>query len=181
MDYSRKNELDQLYRHYAKPLYFYLLKMSGSEQLAEDLTQETFIRATVLLSSYKQEDVRAWLFKVARNAYLDEWRKRKRWKWVPFAEYLFTKNEMISPYGLPEEKILQEEEKEDLWELLSYLPEHYRTILYLREYEGFSYEEIQEILDLSPGQVKVMLHRARKRISQLAEKKGWRIQHDRVD
>lgn len=91
MDYSRRNELDQLYRNYAKPLYYYLFKLSGSAQLAEDLTQKTFVRATVLLSSYKQEDVRAWLFKVARNAYLDEWRKRKRRKWVPFATIkLFT-------------------------------------------------------------------------------------------
>lgn len=181
MDYSRRNELDQLYRNYAKPLYFYLLKMSGSVQMAEDLTQETFVRATVLLSSYKQEDVRAWLFKVARNAYLDEWRKRKRRKWVPFAEYLFSKKEMISPYGLPEEEALKEEEKEDLLQLLSYLPEQYRTILYLREYEFFTYEEIQEALDLSPAQVKVTLHRARKRLSQLAEKKGWRIDHDGVE
>ncbi|HBI05425.1 MAG TPA: RNA polymerase [Paenibacillaceae bacterium] len=181
MDYSRRNELDQLYRNYAKPLYYYLYKLSGSAPLAEDLTQETFVRATVLLSSYKQEDVRAWLFKVARNAYLDEWRKRKRRKWVPFAEYLFAKNEMISPYGLPEEEAVKEEEKEDLLQLLSYLPEHYRTILYLREYESFSYEEIQEALDLNANQVKVTLHRARKRLSQLADKKGWRVDYDRME
>lgn len=181
MDYSGRNELDQLYRNYARPLYYYLLKLSGSAQLAEDLTQETFVRATVLLASYKQEDVRAWLFKVARNAYLDEWRKRKRGKWVPFTEYLFAKKEMISPYGLPEEEALKGEEKEDLLQLLSYLPEHYRTILYLREYESFTYEEIQEALDLNANQVKVTLHRARKKLSQLADKKGWRVDHDRME
>lgn len=181
MDYGRRDELDQLYRSYAKPLYYFLLKMSGSSHLAEDLTQETFVRATVSLSFYEQEDVRAWLFKVARNAYLDEWRKRQRRKWVPFADYLFSKNEMISPYGLPEEEVLLEEEKEDLLNLLGYLPEQYRTIIYLREYETFSYEEIQETLDMSESQVKVTLHRARKRLSLLAERKGWRKNDDGVE
>ncbi|MBP3040552.1 hypothetical protein J9303_13760 [Bacillaceae bacterium Marseille-Q3522] len=73
-----QQELDELYRHYAKPLYFYLLKFSGSPQMAEDLKQETFVRATISFSVHHQEKVKAWLFKVARNAYLDEWRKRMR-------------------------------------------------------------------------------------------------------
>lgn len=80
MDDGRSNELDNLYRKYTKPLYYFLLKLSGSHQLAEDLVQETFVRATISLSFYQNEDVRAWLFKVARNAYLDEWRRRQRRK-----------------------------------------------------------------------------------------------------
>jgi RNA polymerase sigma factor (SigM family) len=174
MDYGRRNELDKLYRKYTKPLYYFLLKLSGSHQLAEDLTQETFVRATVSLSFYQQEDVRAWLFKVARNAYLDEWRRRQRRKWVPFADYLFSDEEMVSPYGLPEDEAIKEETSSDLQELLSYLPEQYRTILHLREVEQFSYQEIGEALDLSESQVKVTIHRARKRLAQIAEKHGWK-------
>lgn len=174
MDYGRRNELDKLYRKYTKPLYYFLLKLSGSHQLAEDLTQETFVRATVSLSFYQQEDVRAWLFKVARNAYLDEWRRRQRRKWVPFADYLFSGEEMVSPYDLPEDEAIKEETSRDLQELLSYLPEQYRTILHLREVEQFSYQEICEALDLSESQVKVTIHRARKRLAQIAEKHGWK-------
>ena len=175
MDFSRRDDLDSLYRKYAKPLYYFLLKLSGSPQLAEDLVQETFVRATVSLSFYEQEDVKSWLFKVARNAYLDEWRRRQRRKWVPFGDYLFSNQEMTSPYGLPEGEAIQAETAEDLQQLLTYLPEQYRTILYLREVEMFSYQEIEEALDLTDNQVKVTLHRARKRLAQMAEKHGWRV------
>lgn len=174
LDARRKEKLDDLYSHYAKPLYYYLLKLSGSDHLAEELVQETFVRATVSLSFYQQEDVRAWLFKVARNAYLDEWRKRQRRKWVPFADYLFSKEEMLSPYGLPEEEALAAELEQDAADMLGLLPEKYRTVLYLREYEHFSYKEIQEALDLTESQVKVDLHRARKKLTIIAKKKGWK-------
>ncbi|WP_226669868.1 sigma-70 family RNA polymerase sigma factor [Metabacillus litoralis] len=181
MDFGRKNELDQLYREYAKPLYYFLLKMSGSSHLAEDLTQETFVRATVSLSFYDQGDVRGWLFKVARNAYLDEWRRRQRRRWIPFVSTLLQGDDMISPYGMPEEELIQEEENKDLVRLLSYLPEQYRSILYLREYESFSYVEIQEALDLTENQVKVNLHRARKKLAELASRKGWGEKDDRME
>lgn len=178
---ERTDTLEDIYRHYAKQLYFFLLKMSGSEQTAEDLVQETFFRATVSLSFKEIEDVRAWLFKVARHAYLDEWRKRKRWQWIPFMEEIMPKNELLSPYGLPEETILSEEVAEDLLTLMTFLPENYRTILYLREYEQFTYAELAETLEMTEAQVKVTLHRARKRLKQLAEKHGWRDNDDRMD
>ncbi len=171
MDRQRKNELEQLYKKYAKSLYYFLLKMSGSVHIAEDLVQETFIRATISLSFYTEEDVRAWLFKVARNTYLDEWRKQARRRTIPFA-HLFWKDELLSPYGLPEEAIVKQESTEDVQLLLKFLPENYRMILYLREYEQFTYRELQEALDISEGQVKILLHRARKRLAELAKKNG---------
>ena len=100
---NKRNQLRNLYKQYARPLYFYLLKLSGSKQLAEDLTQETFVRATISLHTYENEEARAWLFKVARNAYLDEWRKQQRWRTIPILSAFTTKKEMISPYGIPEE------------------------------------------------------------------------------
>ena len=69
---NRTNYLEALYRQYVKPLYFYLLKLCGSAEVAEDLTQETFVRATIYLNTYEDEQAGAWLFKVARNVYLDE-------------------------------------------------------------------------------------------------------------
>ncbi|RNF39384.1 sigma-70 family RNA polymerase sigma factor [Planococcus salinus] len=166
-------QLEDLYKKYAKPLYYFLWKMSGSAHVAEDLTQETFVRATVSLYTYDGEKARAWLFKVARNVYVDEWRKRKRRQAIPLLNLLHSKEDMISPYGLPEEAALNQELSSDLAELIGFLPEHYRTILYLREFEQFSYKEIQETLDLTEDQVKVNLYRARKKLEALAEKKGW--------
>jgi RNA polymerase sigma factor (SigM family) len=166
---KRNEKLDDIYRHYAKVLYYYLLRLSGSPSLAEELVQETFYRATLSLTFYKEEEVRPWLYKVARNAYLDEWRKRQRWKWVPF----FEKDDMISPYGAPESEIIEQENRSEVSDLLDLLPENYRTILYLREFAEFSYEEIQVAMDITESQVKVNLHRARKKLKQLSgELKG---------
>lgn len=173
MPRRRNNTLDDLYRRYAKQLYFYLLKMSGQQELAEDLVQETFYRATVTLSVKEITDARAWLFKVARHAYLDEWRKRQRWQWLPFIEEILPKNELVSPDGLPEKQLAEQETAADLETLMAFLPENYRTILYLREYEQFTYLELQETLELTDSQVKVTLHRARRRLKQLAEQKDW--------
>lgn len=172
-------QLVDLFKLYSKPLYYYLWKMSGSAHLAEDLTQETFVRATISLQSYEGEEARAWLFKVARNVYIDEWRKRKRRQSISLKWLFQPTKEMISPYGLPEETILAQEGANDLEEILALLPEHYRTILYLREVEQFSYGEIKEALELSEDQVKVHLYRARKKLEAVAKKKGW--QYDRME
>ncbi|WP_409272270.1 sigma-70 family RNA polymerase sigma factor [Neobacillus sp. SCS-31] len=169
MESSRIEKLDDLYRKYAKGLYGYLLRLSGSPSIAEDLVQETFLRATVSLSFYRHEDVKPWLFRIARNIYIDEWRRRQRWKWVPF----FDKEEMISPFGTPEQEAIAGETARELEGLIGLLPENYRTIIYLREYEGFSYSELEEALGLTGAQVKVQLHRARQKLKQLGAKEEF--------
>ncbi|ALS75807.1 RNA polymerase [Planococcus rifietoensis] len=169
----KNQQLEQLFKLYSKPLYYFLWKLSGSSHLAEDLTQETFVRATISLHTYQGEQARAWLFKVARNIYIDEWRKRKRRESIPLVNRFKPAEEMISPYGLPEDTALAQEQRDDLNMLFDYLPEHYRTILYLREVAEFSYSEIATAMDLSVDQVKVMLHRSRKKLETIAQQKGW--------
>lgn len=175
----KEQGLEDLFRLYAKPLYYFLWKMSGSPHVAEDLTQETFVRATISLHTYEGEEARAWLFRVARNLYIDEWRKRKRRQSIPLVKLFYADDGMVSPYGLPEEDVLAKELTGDIQELLSFLPEQYRAILYLREVEEFSYGEIQTALDLTEAQVKVNLHRARKKLAEIAGKGGWN--HDGVE
>lgn len=169
----KKQQLEQLFKLYSKPLYYFLWKLSGSSHLAEDLTQETFVRATISLHTYQGEQARAWLFKVARNIYIDEWRKRKRRESIPLINRFKPAEEIISPYGLPEDTALAQEQRDDLNMLFNYLPEHYRTILYLREVAEFSYSEIANTMDLSVDQVKVTLHRSRKKLETIAQQKGW--------
>lgn len=166
------NDLGQIYLKFAEPLYYYLLKMTGSHYVAEELVQETFYRATLSLDLYEEEQIKSWLFKVARHAYLDEWRKNKRWKWVPFYNHMSNSAEMISPDGLPEKNMIHKETKKDVIDVISLLPENYRTIIYLREYKQFSYEELSETMELSLNQVKVTLHRARERFKQLSDRLG---------
>lgn len=172
MTKEKEDELETVYVNFAKPLYYYLLKLTGSAHMAEELVQETFYRASLSLDLYDDGQVKAWLFKVARNAYLDEWRKRKRWNWVPFYDSLTNSEAFISPYGVPEDEWQTKNRSESVEQVLSLLPENYRSILYLRAYEQCSYEEIGDVLELSPTQVKVRLHRARRRFKQLADQSG---------
>ncbi|WP_227521418.1 MULTISPECIES: RNA polymerase sigma factor [Bacillus] len=165
MNKKRRESLDELYRLYAEQLYYYLLKLSGSPTAAEDLVQETFVRATISLHQAEGTSARAWLYKVARNVYLDEWRRKKRWSWVSF----FHDTQMISPYGIPDMEMDRVEDNKMLAELLYRLPENYRSIIHLREIEEMNYDEIAEALDMTEGQVKVTLHRARKKLQQLGE------------
>ncbi|MCW3491651.1 sigma-70 family RNA polymerase sigma factor [Dethiobacter alkaliphilus] len=167
---KNKDKLEDVYRKHAKSLYNYLLRLSGSSFVAEDLLQETFCKATISLSFYQEIEIQSWLYKVARHAYLDEWRKRKRWQWVPFREALYRNSEMISPYEDPENYVITKENEDNIAKLYSVLPEAYRTILYLREEDGLSYVELASVLEMNENQVKVTLHRARKRRIELAKR-----------
>lgn len=174
MNEKRNETLEALYSRYAKGLYFYLLKMSGSDSIAEDLVQETFYRATLALSGKPILDAKAWLYMVARNAYLDEWRRRQRRKWIPFVESILPKESIISPDGIPERSLLENEAKQEMESILESLPEKHRTIYYLREFEGFTYQELESVMGISESQVKVTLHRARKRVDEMAKSRRER-------
>ena len=183
MDNQRKAKLEDVYRKHSKSLYHYLLRLTGSPSVAEDLVQETFYKATLSLTFYQDQEVRSWLFKVARHTYLDAWRKRKRWEWVPFIEIIHNHEDMTSPYEQPEDYLVSKESGEDFTRLFKQLTETYRTILYLRDEEGLSYKELSEALEMNENQVKVTLHRARKRLHQLASRhheKERKDVHDRT-
>ncbi|BAC13254.1 sigma-70 family RNA polymerase sigma factor [Oceanobacillus iheyensis] len=168
----KKNQLEEIYIKFAPSVFQYAYQLSKSKQVAEDLTQETFLQATIHLHTFKDESVRSWLFRVTRNAYIDEWRKKVKRQHIWFHK-LLPQKEILSPYGLPEQELLGKEISQNITQLLQFLPENYRTVIYLREFEEFSYHEIMQTTELSENQVKVTLFRARKRLQQLVIKKGW--------
>ncbi|MER2190394.1 MAG: sigma-70 family RNA polymerase sigma factor [Solibacillus sp.] len=160
---DKYEHLDTLYRQYMKSLYYYLYKMCGNAELAEDLVQETFVRATIHLYEADVLHAKAWLFQVARNTYLDEWRKIERRRKNPLFQLFLKPRDMCSPYGLPEQEVINKESAATVQSLLVQLPENYRTVYILREDEQFSYREISQLLRISEGNVKILLHRARKK------------------
>ena len=152
------DSLDDVLKYHMNDIYHYLLKLSGHPQTAEDLLQDTFVKAFEHLESYHGEKVRPWLFKVAHNTYIDWYRREKRQ--IPTDPDLLT--ELTRAVGPEPEAEFLQGERIDAWlAAMQLLSEKSRQILILRDYHGFSYLEIAEILNLSLANVKVTLYRAR--------------------
>ena len=158
------DSLDDVLKYHMDDIYHYLLKLSGHPQTAEDLLQDTLVKAFEHLESYHGEKVRPWLFKVAHNTYVDWYRREKR-QILTDPDLLAGLTRAVGPE--PEAEFLQREKIDSWLAAMRILPEKSRQILILRDYHGFSYQEIADILNLSLANVKVTLYRARTTIREV--------------
>jgi RNA polymerase sigma-70 factor (ECF subfamily) len=141
--------------------------MCGDAQLAEDAAQETFVRAWLHLASYRpQASLRNWLYRIALNAATDMLRKERR-------VLLGTLENLDLPDSGPgpEAQFFQEERAAAIRKAVLSLPAACRAVLVLREYEGLSYQEIAETLDIPVGTVMSRLNYARKLLRNTLEQK----------
>ncbi len=146
----------ELFNRYFQAVYNYALTLSHDPALAEDITQEAFIRAHKNLHRLGPPwNFHAWIFKLARNYFIDQTRKERE------LDELEEERQVISPGPTPETTTISRETSRRVHSTLDRLPGRQREILVLRELRGFSYAEIGEIMDLSSSNVKVSLHRAR--------------------
>jgi RNA polymerase sigma-70 factor (ECF subfamily) len=153
---SRK-AFKSLFTQHFQAVYNYALSLSRDPALAEDLTQEAFIRAHANLSKLGPPwNFRAWIFRLTRNYFIDLTRVER--EEVKFEDEF--KNR--SPLPGPEKEAQKMDAAEQIQATLNNLQPNYREILVLREINQFSYAEIGEILEISGSNVKVTLHRARK-------------------
>jgi RNA polymerase sigma-70 factor (ECF subfamily) len=151
--------LEQLYRRYRGPVQHYLYQLCGSLDQAEELTQETFIRAHTGLLTFRGDcSVATWLFTIARNLYLKSLRRPNP---VPIDtdELLAIPDAMAG--GDPARQYAASEQRDLIALALAQLPEKQRSILLLRDAEGLAYDEIARVLAISLSAVKVNLFRAR--------------------
>ena len=150
---------EAVYRRYRRPISGYLYQLSGSPDLAEELTQETFLRALTGLAGLRAEGAAAtWLFRIARNVYLQSLRR-------PASTRIPTDDLLASPDadrgGDPVGQYRAHEQRTLIGLALAQLPEKQRSVLLLRDAEGLSYAEIAEVLEVSLATVKTTLFRAR--------------------
>lgn len=156
---------DQLYAQYKPAVTRYLGGMCGDPTLAEELAQETFVRAATKLMLFRGDSAfSTWLFRIARNTYLS-WVERQRDAKIDTEEFHALPDRRAD--GNPEAQILFAEQRTAIQRALAMLPERQRTILLLRDLEGFAYNEIAVVLDMSLAAVKVNLHRARLRFREV--------------
>ena len=159
--------LQELYERYQRELYLYLCSLSGSEAIAEDLLQETFLKALLSLPD-GHENVRAWLYMVARNLYFDQWKHDKRAQ-SPLPE------QWASETDGPLEELLRDEAQRLLYQGLSTLEPRKREVLQLQYFGGFSQREISRLLHLKPEHVRVLAHRAKAELRKWMEVHGYDI------
>jgi RNA polymerase sigma-70 factor (ECF subfamily) len=160
----------ELVRRYERPVFSLIFRMVRNRELAEDLSQETFIKVLNALDSYRPEyKFSSWVFKIANNAAIDHLRRREldtlSLEGSPHAETPQAVEATALQIGERGETALEEVENKELGgeieRAIAKLRPEYRTCILLRHVEGRAYEEIAEILNLPLGTVKTYIHRAR--------------------
>ena len=144
-------------------VYAYLVYMTHDAKLAEDLSQETFLRMFLHMNKFRGESgVKTWALTIARNVFLSYARKKQPVLMEEMSKDLLQKplnNQSL--HASPEEHVLKQEKENQVRECLQFLGEQDRTALLLRDYEQLSYEEISKILGISLEAVKSRIYRAR--------------------
>ncbi len=171
------NAFEDLVLEYQKQVYHITLKMTGSEEDAFDLSQETFLKAYRSLSAFRGEaSFGTWLYRMAANICIDFLRKKKRGeKLISLDE---EEEEGRRPLELPDlryepQNALEKKEiRESVRAGLQKLPHEQRLILVLRDVEGFSYQEIADTLKIELGTVKSRIFRARAHLARLLTEDG---------
>jgi RNA polymerase sigma-70 factor (ECF subfamily) len=145
---------EALFETYYRPLASFLYRMLGDLQLAQDITQDCFVKLHLAMKNGQAlENVRAWLYRVATNAALDE-RRRKRIAWLP----LLASSERDEEFLDPEEQVVL---RDRLQQVLAGISPNLSVCLLLHLHHGFSHDEIANILGISSGAARTRLQRAR--------------------
>ena len=145
-----------LYKTYAPDVYRFTLWLAGDCFEAEDITSETFIRAWVRISSIRTETLKAYLFTIARNLYLEQQRKKKNL--VPLHDIYH------DPAPEPDKIVESQLEILRVQRILQTIPEIDRAAFVLRVQHELPCAEIARILGLSLTATKVKIHRVRKKL-----------------
>ena len=160
-----RNAFSDLVRAYAQGVLNVVYRMCGNMQVAEDAAQETFIQAWMKLSSYRpKSSFRNWLYRIAVNTAIDMLRKEKRILPGAVEDLALTDS-----HPGPEAMFVSEERAELVRKAVVNLPDAGRSVVVLREYEGLSYQEIAETLDIPVGTVMSRLNYARKLLRESLE------------
>src|SRR5512135_3420830 len=161
-------EFSEIYDQFHPRILRYMRRMVGESE-AEDLTQEVFARVASSLASFRGESrLSTWLYRIATNAALDRLRGLPKAPTVQLeeAEEAIPDKNTWTGENVPavESQVYRGEMNDCIRGFISRLPENYRTVLLLADFEGLRNEQIADILDLTLDTVKIRLHRARQRL-----------------
>jgi len=164
-------------------LYTFAYHLTYNEEDANDLVQETYLKAHRFIDSYQAgTNAKAWLFRILKNAFINQYRKKsKRPTEVDYEEVVNFHDEEDSNYSSYldlREEMFQGMMGDEVTTAINSLPVDFRVIILLCDIEGFTYEEISKIVNIPLGTVRSRLHRARntlkERLKTYAESLGYK-------
>ncbi|MCI5059222.1 MAG: RNA polymerase sigma factor [Flavobacteriales bacterium] len=153
-----EKEYNDAVRQWSQNVFRFVMKSCGNQNLSEDIVQTAYMKLWENREKVFFEKCKSWLFVTAHNTLLNELKKEKR---------------SSSLENTPHKEPYHNNNRYDLRDLLDQglkrLPQLQKSIILLRDLEGYSYDDIGEILSLNPSQVKVYLFRARKKMKQMLQ------------
>jgi RNA polymerase sigma-70 factor (ECF subfamily) len=161
----------ELAMEYMGSLYSAALRMTRNPSDAEDLVQETYLKAYRAFGSFKEgTNLKAWLYRILTNTFINSYRARRRRPEQTELDdvedlYLYRRLgglEAVAAGRSAEEEVLEHFTEGEVKAAVEALPEQFRMAVLLADVEGFSYKEIAEILDVPIGTVMSRLHRGRR-------------------
>ncbi len=163
-----KVAFDHLFGRYRESMHkIYVQRTGGSHDDAEDLIQDTFLKVYMNLGKYDPVyTFGQWIYTIARNTFIDYLRKRQ--------ENVSIENLQRgqSSFPTPEESIINSQQQAQIEMYMKQLRPRYRSLIELRFFRDYSYEEIAKELEIPIGTVKTQLHRAREQMCRLIEENG---------
>jgi RNA polymerase sigma-70 factor (ECF subfamily) len=166
---DRVTDFEQIYNTYFSDVYLYILRLSGKEDIAEEITSDTFFKAMRTIDSFRGDcDVRVWLCQIAKNSYYSYLKKNNRTQQADEAELEALPD--IAPSVA--EEYVRRDEIERIQKILHGMSEPYREVFMWRVYAELSFGQIAQIFGKSENWACVTYHRARKMIKERLEEKN---------
>lgn len=181
-----QNELYKEFEREALPhmdaLYNFALRMTGDGDDANDLVQDTFLKAFRFFDKFERgTNCKAWLFRIMKNTFINSYRKKT--KEPDKVDYEEVENfyENVKPSSTDsahlEKEIYDNLLDDEISSAIASLPDDFKTVIILSDIEGFTYDEIADFIDCPVGTVRSRLHRARKmlfaKLQNYAAEKGY--------
>jgi RNA polymerase sigma-70 factor, ECF subfamily len=173
-------DFGMLYEKFRRPIHSYIYRLLGSQDDADDLTQEVFMRAYVAWNElYDRDNLSPWLYRIATNLCVDLLRRRKRISWWPLmrrnrlGEHLDGAGEEDIPYLPPDNGGIPEvAEREHIRLALANMPPDYAIVLVLNAAQGMPYQEIGAIVGISPNAAATRISRAKRMFAEQYQRLG---------
>ncbi len=151
-------------RRYGRQIYNYAYRLTGNRDDASDLVQEVLLRVRRGLASYTPGSFEGWLWRITRNAFLDDIRRRKRRPTISLAD---GDRSTVLTAPSPDEVLAQIRLSEDVQSALLKLPIEFRECVVMCDVVGLTYEEIARAVEVPVGTVRSRIHRGRKLLREL--------------